>query len=77
MPRRRPTLPGRLFLWILDQAYLHTSEPCWKYGGQFTDREVRVCYKPRWHWDSHTFDRQSAVTEQWKNGNPHARPADL
>lgn len=71
MKRRRPTLLGRLFLRLLDQAYLHTTEPCWKYNGLFPNGEASVCEKPRWHWDSHMFDRESAVLEARKDGNPH------
>lgn len=52
---RRPTLVGRLFLWLLDQAYLHTTEPCRAYGGTMLDGRVRMCDKTRWHWDSHTY----------------------
>lgn len=70
MRRRRPTSLGRLFLWLLDQAYLHTTEPCFKYNGRFPDGEANVCEKPRWHFDSHMSDRESAVLQRWKNGNP-------
>lgn len=54
--RVRQTLIGRLFLWLLDQASLHTTQLCRAYGGPWRDGEVRLCGKPRWHWDSHYYD---------------------
>ncbi len=44
-----------LVFWALDFAGFHTHELCWKYGGTNADGTVRVCDKPRWHADSHTF----------------------
>ena len=71
---RRPTLAGRVFLWLLDRACLHTHEACWKFGGiMHSGIEARVCEKPRWHWDSHAYDTESAVREKWKGGNPYDR----
>lgn len=62
------TWRGRILLWFLDRATLHTIEPCNAYGGTFSDGTPRVCEKPRWHWDSHTYDRQETVgaaAKQW------------
>lgn len=68
---RRPTLASRVFLWLLDRACLHTHEACWKFNGLFPDGEASVCEKSRWHFDSHMFDRESAVLDKWKDGNPY------
>lgn len=55
--RRRPTLIGRVFFWLLDQAHLHTRELCRSYGGPAPEGSVRLCERPRWHWDSHAYGR--------------------
>ena len=63
-PRRSEQTPiGRVFLWLLDQACLHTTEMCRAYGGQSSDGMPRVCDKPRWHWDSHTYEREDVADE--------------
>lgn len=75
--RARVSLVGRLFLWLLDQAGLHTGEWCRSFGG-LEDGRPRVCGKPRWHWDSHAYeflDDLMATAGTVLDGRPE-RPAD-
>lgn len=62
---------SRLFLWLLDQAGLHTTEVCLAYCGQFADGTPRVCGKPRWHWGSHRYERLDVVDPLGRKGWTH------
>jgi hypothetical protein len=55
--KAKRTFSGRLFLWFLDRACLHTTQLCLAYGGPGPNGSSRLCDKHRWHYDSHAYGR--------------------